>query len=135
MCLGEASMPTYLASNFPYIGVCVLCVVCCLRRVHDDTYILLPFTVYSNRCANLPLRPFRVYDQTQDNTITKTSQTPRMWFYSMPLVLIKDEDLTYHGKTLSARYEEGRLRAIHTITGTDDHQGRPRVRSNLIVPD
>ncbi|KAI5460639.1 hypothetical protein BGZ63DRAFT_425138 [Mariannaea sp. PMI_226] len=42
----------------------------------------------------------------------------------MPIVLIKDEDLTYHGKALSVRYEEERLRAIHAMTGTDERQGR-----------
>jgi hypothetical protein len=51
----------------------------------------------------------------------------------MPLILIRDEDLIYHGKTLSARYEEGRLQAIHTMVYISEHCSRPRVRPNLTI--
>ncbi|KAH7187311.1 hypothetical protein DER44DRAFT_638889, partial [Fusarium oxysporum] len=54
--------------------------------------------------------------------------TPQMWFRPIPLILIKDEDLTYHGKILSVWYEEGRLRAIHATMCISEHRGRPRVR-------
>ncbi|KAG8664923.1 uncharacterized protein FPOAC1_012900 [Fusarium poae] len=55
------------------------------------------------------------------------SQTPQIWFRPMPLILITDEDLTYHGKILSVRYEEGRLRAIHATMSISEHRGRPRL--------
>ncbi|KAM5527581.1 hypothetical protein FOXYSP1_18846 [Fusarium oxysporum f. sp. phaseoli] len=58
-----------------------------------------------------------------------------MWFRPIPLILIKDEDLTYHGKIVSVRYEEGRLRAIHATMCICEHRGRPRVRPYLIMPD
>ncbi|KAH7247624.1 uncharacterized protein BKA55DRAFT_572590 [Fusarium redolens] len=58
-----------------------------------------------------------------------------MWFRPMPLILITDEDLTYHGKILSTRYEEGRLRAIHATMCISQHRGRPKVRANLIMLD
>lgn len=50
----------------------------------------------------------------------------------MPIILITDEDLTYHGKILSARYEEGRLRAIDAAMCTSELRGRLRVRPNLL---
>ncbi|KAM5528751.1 hypothetical protein FOXYSP1_19232 [Fusarium oxysporum f. sp. phaseoli] len=58
-----------------------------------------------------------------------------MWSRPMPLIHITDEDLTYHGKILSARYEEGRLRAIHAMVCISEHRGRSRVRPNLTIRD
>ncbi|KAM5528742.1 hypothetical protein FOXYSP1_19223 [Fusarium oxysporum f. sp. phaseoli] len=75
-----------------------------------------------------------MYHLTQDNITTETSRTPQMWFRPMPLILITDEDLTYHGKILSARYEEGRLRAIHATMCICEHRGRPRFPSDTLRP-
>ncbi|OBS16110.1 hypothetical protein FPOA_13186 [Fusarium poae] len=86
------------------------------------------------RTLSFPGEPLRVYDLTQGNIATKISQTPQMWFRPMPLILITDEDLTYHGKILSVRYEEGRLRAIHATMSISEHRGRPRLPSDTLRP-
>lgn len=41
-------------------------------------------------------------------------QEPRMRDPATPITIIKDEDITYQGRTLSVQYEEGRLQAIYT---------------------
>ncbi|EXK77325.1 hypothetical protein FOQG_17961 [Fusarium oxysporum f. sp. raphani 54005] len=58
-----------------------------------------------------------------------------MWFRPMPLILIKDEDLIYHGKTLSVRYEEGRLRAIHATMCISEYRSRLRRPASPENPD
>jgi hypothetical protein len=112
------------------------CVVCCLREVfRDHTYVLHTCALYLDRCASFPRGPVRVYDLTHGNITTQISQTLQMWSRLMPLILIKDEELTYHGKILSVRYEEGRLRAIHEAMCISEHRSRPMVRPHLIMPD
>jgi hypothetical protein len=112
-----------------------MCCVLSHKVFRDHTYILHTCILYLDRCASFPGEPLRVYDLTQGNITTKMSQTPQIWFRPMPLILITDEDLTYHGKILSVRYEEGRLRAIHATMSISEHRGRPRVRPYLIMSD
>lgn len=94
-----------------------------------------PYTLYLDRYASFPRGPLWVCNLMQGNITTKISRTPQIWFRPIPLILIIDKDLTYHGKILSARYEEGWLRAIHATMCISEHRGRPRVRPNLIMPD
>ncbi|PCD25525.1 hypothetical protein AU210_014628 [Fusarium oxysporum f. sp. radicis-cucumerinum] len=109
------------------------CVVCCLTKIfRDHTYILRTYTLYLDRRAIFSRGPLRVYDLTQGNINTKISQTPQTWFRPIPFILIKDEELTYHGKILSVRYEEGRLRAIHKAICISEHRGRPRLPSDTL---
>ncbi|KAM5527774.1 hypothetical protein FOXYSP1_19647 [Fusarium oxysporum f. sp. phaseoli] len=107
--------------------------MCCLIKFFRDyTYVLRTCTLYLDRRASFPRGLLRVYDLIYGNITTQILQTPQMWFRPMPLILIKDEELTYHGKILSVRYEEGRLQAIHEAICMSKHRSRLELPSDTL---
>ncbi|KAJ4222576.1 hypothetical protein NW757_014416 [Fusarium falciforme] len=54
-----------------------------------------------------------------------SSKLESSYYYHMTSTFIKDEDLAYQGKTLSAWYEEARLQAIQSEVRISRHRERP----------